>query len=75
MFKYDKATGKIVQQQVKKVPIMRSNPLSILTQTPVIGKVIEDPLSIAFVGTTFSNAMEQNNEKFVPSKPRAGGQD
>ena len=61
--KYNKATRRIVQQQVKQIPVTGSNPISILTQTPMTRKVNEDPLSITSVGTTFSNAMKQSLKK------------
>jgi hypothetical protein len=41
-FTYDKVSGRIVQEQVKKVSVTGGNPISVLTQTPIIGNVSED---------------------------------
>jgi hypothetical protein len=53
-FKYDKATGRIVQQQVRKVPVTGGNPLAVLTETIVMEDASQDPLSIASIGTSFT---------------------
>jgi hypothetical protein len=56
-FTYDKGLGKIVQEQVKKVPMMGGNPISVVTQTPVIRDVREDPIAIASDGSSFMSAI------------------
>jgi hypothetical protein len=55
-FTYDKVSGKIVQEQVKKVPVTGGNPISVLTQTPIIGNVSEDLVTIASTGSSFMNS-------------------
>jgi hypothetical protein len=36
------------------------NPILVLTQTPIIGNVNEDPVAIAFIGSAFMNTTEDN---------------
>jgi hypothetical protein len=72
-FKYDKATSQIVQQQVRKVPVIGGNPLAFVIETIVTKDVIQDPLSIASVSTAFTtttkrnlrNLYRQNQEKYA----------
>jgi hypothetical protein len=59
-FKYDKVTGRIVQEKIRKVSVMGGNPISVLTQTLVTENVSEDPISIASVGTAFTTTMIKN---------------
>jgi hypothetical protein len=59
-----------MQEKIRKVPVIGGNLISVLTQTPVMKNVNKDPVSIAFVGTTFMttkdnvrNLHHQNLEK------------
>jgi hypothetical protein len=53
-FTYDKVSGRIVEEQVKKVPVTGGNPILVLTQTPITGNGSEDPITIASVGSSFT---------------------
>jgi hypothetical protein len=49
-----------MQQQVRKVLVTGGNPLFVVTETPVIENVSDDPLSIASAGHPFTTMMEHN---------------
>jgi hypothetical protein len=59
-FKYDNPTGRFVQQQVRKVPVIRGNSLVFIIETIVTEDGIQDPLSITSTGTSFTTAIEQD---------------
>lgn len=59
-FTYDKVLGKIVQEKVKKLQVTLGNPISVLTQNPIIGNANEDLVTIASVGSNFMNATKDH---------------
>jgi tryptophan synthase alpha subunit len=59
-FIFDKAIGRIVQQQTRKVPVTGGNPFSVITETMVTKDVIKIPAFHSIVGTAFIVATEQN---------------
>jgi hypothetical protein len=59
-FTYDNKTGKIMQEQVKKVPTTQGMPILVLTQVPITRDVRENPIATATTGTTFMSANEDN---------------
>jgi hypothetical protein len=59
-FKFNKITGRIGKQQIRKVPVTRGNPLSIFMKTTMVKDVRKYPLSIASSGTTFTTTTEWN---------------
>jgi hypothetical protein len=59
-FRFDKDLGRIVQQKVKKLPVIGLAPLSVMTETEVVENIRHDPLAIALVGVAFTQASEQN---------------
>jgi hypothetical protein len=54
---------------VKKVSVIKGNPISVLAQTPIAGNFSEYIVSIAFIGSTFMNAIEDNSMKDTIIKP------
>jgi hypothetical protein len=52
-FTYDKSIGSILQEQLRKVSIMRGNPISLLTMTLVMENVNKDLISISSNSTAF----------------------
>lgn len=62
-FTYDSRTGRIMQEQVKKVPTTEGMPLSVVTHVPVIGDVRENPIAMAMVGSTFMNTNVDNIQR------------
>jgi hypothetical protein len=59
-FIYDNKIGKIVQEQVKKIPTAQGMPISVLTQVPITRDVMENPIAIATVSTSFMISNEYN---------------
>jgi len=59
-FMYDKTLGRIVQEHVKKVSVIRGNTISILIQTSITRNICEDPVSIASFESCFVNSIEDN---------------
>ena len=59
-FIFDKATGRIVQQQTRKIPVIGGNPLPIVIDTSIIEDVRKDSLSIASSDVAFTMETEQN---------------
>jgi hypothetical protein len=48
-FTYDNKTGRIVQEQVRKVPTTEGMPISVVTHVPVTGDVRENPIATTTV--------------------------
>jgi hypothetical protein len=75
-FTYDRKTGQIVQERVKKVPAAEGAPLSVVTQVPITGDVRENPVAttregFAFMDATVDNIQrlcQQNEEKEMKIK-------
>jgi hypothetical protein len=44
-FTYDRKTGRIIQERVKKIPAIEGAPLSVVTQVPVTRDVRENPVA------------------------------
>jgi hypothetical protein len=57
-FGFNKETSRIVQQQTRKVPVTRGNPLLVITETTVVEDIIKDPFSIESSSTTFTEETE-----------------
>jgi hypothetical protein len=70
-FTYDSKTGRILKERVKKVPMTKGAPLSVVTQVPNTGYVREHPMEktregYAFMDATIDNIhrlCQQNKEK------------
>jgi hypothetical protein len=60
IFIYDSKSGKLVQEQIKKVPITQGMSISVLTQVLMTRNVRENPIATTSVGTTFMNSNEDN---------------
>jgi hypothetical protein len=70
-FMYDSKIGRIVQEQVKKMPVLEGDHISVVTQVLVMGDVREDPVETTRAGSAFMDAniyniqrlLKQNEEK------------
>jgi hypothetical protein len=64
-FRFNKATGRIVQQQNMKLLVTRGNSLSVVIETPLLEDVNKYPLSITSIDTTFTMETYQTLNNFL----------
>jgi len=70
-FTYDKASRKIMEEQVKKVPTMRGDLILVVTQTPVSRR----PHFHILYPLHLHDRHKRRCLKFVPTKSREGSKD
>jgi hypothetical protein len=73
-FTYDKASGKIMQEQVKKVPTMGGDPISVVTQTPVT-RDVREYLIHSLHWLYLHECHRRQCLKLVPTESREGSKD
>jgi len=55
-FTYDRKTGQIVEERVKKFPAAKGAPLLVITQVPITRDVRENPMATTRAGFAFMDA-------------------
>jgi hypothetical protein len=59
-FTYDSKTSRIMQERVKNMSVMEGDPISVITQVPVMRDVREDPMETTIAGSAFMDANIDN---------------
>jgi hypothetical protein len=62
-FTYDSKTGRIMEERVKKVPVIEGVPISVVTQVPIIGDVKEDHVATCKADSAFMDATIDNVQR------------